>query len=83
MSRDDHRSIFDRPVHDHWDKMFDEDHDGWMTPSERAHKQAYLSRLSTDDSDDWDDNEDDEDWDDSDEKDEWDDEDDDEESEEF
>lgn len=78
MSRDDHRSIFDRPVHDHWDKMFDKDHDGWMTPSERAHKQSYLSSLSDDEdsSSDWDDEEDDDDWDDE-EKDEWDDDEDD------
>lgn len=76
MSRDDRRSIFDRPVHDHWDKMFDKDHDGWMTPSERAHKQSYLSSLSDDEdsSSDWDDDEDEGDWDDE-EKDEWDDED--------
>lgn len=62
-NNDDRRSIFDRPVHDHWDKMFDKDHDGWMTPSERAHKQSYLTSLEDDDnSNDWDDDEDD--WDD-------------------
>lgn len=47
MSRnhEDHRSIFDRPVHDYWDKRFDEDHDGWMTPSERGHRNAFLAGM--------------------------------------
>lgn len=62
---EDRRSIFDRPVHDQFDRMFDKDHDGWMTPSERAHRQSYLTSLSEgdDSSDDWDDEDDDE-WDD-------------------